>query len=98
MYLGVIRVLPGVANLASNYDRSYLFSFRDMIFFVFFQKSFQKTNLILFSKFEIPSPVVVAVRGTPGVANLASKYDCSNPCSVRDMTFFVIFSKNFRKS
>ena len=30
-----------------------------------------------------------------GVANIASKYECSNSCSFRDITFFVIFSKKF---
>ena len=31
------------------------------------------------------------------VAKFASKYDGSNCCSVRDMTFFVIFSKKNSK-
>ena len=37
-----------------------------------------------------------AVRVLSRIANLASKCDGSNPCSYRDMTFFVIFSKNFQ--
>ena len=37
------------------------------------------------------------VRVLSRIASLASKYDCSNSCSFRDMTFFVIFSKIFRK-
>ena len=31
------------------------------------------------------------------VANLASDYSCSNPCSFRDMTFFLWISPNFSK-
>ena len=27
----------------------------------------------------------------PGVVIFASKYDCSNPCRVQDMSFFVFF-------
>ena len=33
-----------------------------------------------------------------GVANLASDYGCSNPCSFRDMTFFLDFFQNFSKN
>ena len=33
--------------------------------------------------------------GCPGVANLASNYECPNAFSVRDTTFFV--SRNFQK-
>ena len=34
--LEAVRELLGVANLASKYDHSSLFSFRDMMFFVVF--------------------------------------------------------------
>ena len=37
------------------------------------------------------------LRVLSGIANLASNYDCSNPCSFRDMTIFVVFQKIFRK-
>ena len=40
---------------------------------------------------------LVDVRVLSGVANLASKYDCSNPFSFRDMTFFVIFQNKISK-
>ena len=38
-----------------------------------------------------------AVRVHSGVANLASNSHFSNPCSFRDMTFFMIFSKKLQK-
>ena len=38
----------------------------------------------------------ITVRVLSRIANLASKYDCSNPCNFRDMTFFVVFSKKFQ--
>ena len=38
------------------------------------------------------------VRVLSSVANFASKYDCSNPCSFRDMTFFYDFLPNFQKN
>ena len=37
------------------------------------------------------------VRVLSGVANLASDYICLNLCSFRDLTFFRVFSKFFRK-
>ena len=55
----------------------------------FFSQNFQKIY-VLFSKFDIPNPVVGAFRVLSGVANLASKYDCSNICSFRDMTFLMV--------
>ena len=36
----------------------------------------------------------VSIRVLTGVANLASNYDCSNPCSFRDMKFLVFFFSN----
>ena len=39
----------------------------------------------------------MAVRILEGVANLASAYDCSSLCSLRDMTLFVISKTVFRK-
>ena len=38
-----------------------------------------------------------SVRVLSGVAVFASKYDCSNRCSFRDMRFFMIFSEIFKK-
>ena len=146
---GAIRVLSGVANLASHYDCSNPCSFRDITFVViffsknlnyfffkiwisiscswvllgysqnlrilspnvmaqilvvfeiwrflwFFSKTFQKTWTYLFSsKFQILNPVVGrrTIRVLSGVANLAYHYDCSDPCSFRDITFVVIFFK-----
>ena len=51
---------------------------------------------INFSFFEILTLLLGAVRVFSGVANLASNSHFSNPCSFRDMTFFVIFSKIFK--
>ena len=42
---------------------------------------------------EILTLLLDIVRVLSGVANLASDYDCSNPCSFRDMTFFMILSE-----
>ena len=33
-----------------------------------------------------------------GVGNLASNFHFSNPCSFREMTVFLIFSKKFQKN
>ena len=56
-----------------------------MIFSKIFEIDFKK-----FQNFEDLNTVVENCEGTElsGNANLASKYDCSNPCSFRDMTFF----------
>ena len=40
-----------------------------------------------------PTLKLRTVRVLSRIANLASKYDCSNPCSFPYMTFFVIFQK-----
>ena len=42
---------------------------------------------------KFPTLLLGPLRVISKIANLASKYDCSNPCSFRDMMFFVIFSK-----
>ena len=39
-----------------------------------------------------------SVKVLSGVAIFAPKYDCSNPCSFRDTTFFMIFSEIFKKN
>ena len=44
-----------------------------------------------------PSRLWGSVRVLSGVAIFASKNDCSNPCSFRDMTVFMIFSEFFKK-
>ena len=41
------------------------------------------------------NPVVENSEVVPN--NLPPEYDCSDPCTFRDMTFSVIFSKHFRK-
>ena len=54
--------------------------------------------MIFFSQnLKFPTLKLGPVRVISKIGNLASKYDCSNPCSFRDVTLFVIFSKNFRK-
>ena len=52
-------------------------------------------NHFFSKKVQILNPVVGrgAIRVLSGVANLASHYDCSDPCSFRDITFVVIFFK-----
>ena len=72
-----------------------LCSFRDMTFFSWFFKSFQKFKCFFFYlKFSV---INLGSSGVfSGVANLACKYDCSNLCSFPNMTFFVMF-QNFQK-
>ena len=64
-----------------------------MTFFVVFSKKILKLKLNFFSKFVIPISVMRAVRVIIllGVAYLACKYDCSNPCSFGDMMVFSFF-------
>ena len=50
-------MIEGVANLAATYDCSGLFNFPDVTFLWFFN-FFRSLNLKVFSKFEIPNPVV----------------------------------------
>ena len=61
-----------------------------MTFFVFFFQSFSVTFFLNF-----PTLYLDNVRVLSRIANLASKYNCSNPCSFRDMAFFVILKKSF---
>ena len=44
LYLGPVRVLSKIANLASKYDCSLLCSFRDVTFFVIFSKFLESVN------------------------------------------------------
>ena len=44
LYLGTVRVLPGVANLEFEFDCSIAFSFRDVTFTCHFE-IFQKTDI-----------------------------------------------------
>ena len=45
LLLNIVNVLPGVANLVSDYGCSSPCSFRDMTFFSIFFKIFQKTKI-----------------------------------------------------
>ena len=94
LYLGTVRVLSKIANLALKHDCSNPCSFRDT-FFLIFSKSFLKTYMIflklIFKIWNSQPCSWVLSDFFWGVTNLANKYDCSNPCSFRDMTFFVIF-------
>ena len=60
-----------------------------------FEKVFMNFIWLFFPKF--PTLYLVPVRVLSKVANLACKYDCSKFCSFRDVTFFVVFFKVFRK-
>ena len=73
-----------------------------MFFLIFFQKVFRicKFNFIS-SKFEFPNRLVWGCQSGLKLSSFAiraSNCDCSNLCSFPDMTFFVIFSKNFQKT
>ena len=59
-----------------------------------FEKVFINFIWLFFPKF--PTLYLVPVRVLSKVANLACKYDCSNRCSFRDMTFFVKFPENLK--
>ena len=98
LYLSAVRFFWGVTNLANKYGCSNPCSFRDMTFFVVFFKKFFENLYDFFSQnLKFPTLKLGPVRKISKIANLASKYDCSNPCSFRDVTFFVIFSKIFSK-
>ena len=88
-----------VENFVYKYDGSNLCSFRDMRFSVIFSKKIENLDEIFFSSnFEISNPVVGAIRVISRVANLASNYECSDSCSFRDTTFFVIFLQKYSKN
>ena len=60
-----------------------------MTFFVIFRK----VEFIFFPNLKFLTLLLCAVRVLSGVLILASKYDCSNLFSFRDIMFFVIFHK-----
>ena len=61
-----------------------------MTFFVTFSKNFHKNQIkFFFAKLEILIFVVEVIRVLSWIANLSSKYDCSNLGSFRDMTCFI---------
>ena len=89
LYLGTIRVLSRFANLASNYDCSSfcVLKFSRYDVFVIFSKFFRKLNFECFFNLKFLTLYLGAARVLPGVVNLASKYDYSNTCTFRDLTF-----------
>ena len=84
-----VRVPPGVANLTSNYECPNPFSVRYKTVYLVFSNFFQKTQITkkLTENSKFPTLQLIAVRVLSRVAVLAS------PCSSRDMTCFMIFSK-----
>ena len=70
----------------------------EMTCFVIFSKSFQENlNKIFFSRSEMPIFVVGAVRVLSEAANLACKYDSSNPLFSSYDVFYDFFL-TFRKT
>ena len=55
--VGSVRVVSGVAKLASRYDCSNTSSFPDIMFYVVFSKVFKKNDLIVFEKMEFRYPI-----------------------------------------
>ena len=56
---------------------------------------------MIFSKFqnvEDLNPIVEYSEGTLRIANLSFDFGCSNPCSFRDMTFFLDFFNFFKEN
>ena len=62
-------------------------------FWWFFQKFSENSNYKIILKTWSSQPCSWVLSVLLRIAN----YDCSNPCTFWDMTFFVIFQKNFRK-
>ena len=69
-----------------------------MKFFMIFSKIFlEKLNLIFFLQtLEFLNLKLGAVRVLSSVANLNFNFHFSNPCTFRDMSFLMIFSKPFK--
>ena len=60
-----------------------------------FSKNYQKSNISKFCQIlEFPTLYLRAVKILSGIANLTSNYDCSNLCSLRDMTCVQILKKS----
>ena len=73
-------------------DYSNFCSYWDLTFLVFLLETFRKK----IEKFHIiwnSQPFRWVLRGYSGIANLASKCDCVNAFSFRDVKFFLIFQK-----
>ena len=66
LYLRAVKVLSGVADLASKYGCSNLCSSPKITFFfvILFQKIFRKLEFSFFSNFEIPISVVGGCQST----------------------------------
>ena len=91
-----VRVISAIVDLVSKFDCStFKFcSFPDMMFLKIFQKFCRKLKFSkCLEKFEIPNPVVRVVGVLSGFANVDTKLYCSNLCSYRNMTFFMLFQK-----
>ena len=67
------------------------FFFEMMTFFYdFFQKCSKNLDKKNITKLEVSFSIVRFFRVLLGVANFASKNECPNKCSFRDMTFFFV--------
>ena len=90
--------------LPPNVTTQILLAPEILLVFMIVRKFFHKFRFRkIFPAFEIPNLIVGCSRKLSRVANLASKYDCANPSSLREMTFFDFLSfhnlglKNFAK-
>ena len=94
--MGAVRVLSGVANLASIFHFSNPFSFRDMTFFHDFFKKNSKTGFKNSKTLMISILLLDIVRVLSGISNVAFDYGCSNARSFRDTAFFLEFFRKLR--
>ena len=90
--------------LPPNVTTQILLAPEILLVFMIVRKFFHKFRFRkIFLAFEIPNLIVGCSRKLSKVANLASKYDCANPPSLREMMFFDFFKfsqprlKKFRK-
>ena len=89
-YLGAVRLLPGVANLTSNYDCSNFYSLRDVICDYLWKVQFSYKVL------KFPILKLELSESSRAAADHPSKFNFSNFLSFRDMTVFAIFSTKFQ--
>ena len=95
LYLGTVRVLSKIANLALKHDCSNPCSFRDM-FFLIFSKSFLKTYMIflklIFKIWNSQPCIWVLSDFSEELQILPTNMVVQNPCSFsRYGRFFVVF-------
>ena len=86
------------ANPASKFNGSNPSGFlRDRVFYDFFYFLSKNLDMKKLTEFEVLNSIVGYCDSiNSGLADLTSKFECSNPFGIRDMAFLMIFfsSKN----